>query len=154
MMLLHQNVMVIDQPDQIEKLIRAGVFSCALALDFCENNRTQAVKKIEIFRPDLIISTLGYSDGTAIDFIHDLEQRGRKIPAMFLADPELENVKTEILKKGNFEVINRSEEVTELLKRVDHSIRLQQHIRQPSRLESFVSHATPDQLLDNPINKK
>ena len=132
------SVLFIDQQDQYENLIRGGLLSYPVHFEFCENsNSGDAIKRIESSKPDLIVSSMEFKDGSFLDFAHKIHNEMSKIPAIYITEDHLHEVQNKVLKMGIFDLVTRDAAVSELIRKMNHAVMASKVFRK-SRSESFI----------------
>lgn len=89
-----------------------------------------ALAKIEEVRPDLIISSLEITEGSALEFVKKIKAHAAQIPSIFLSEPHLVDIETKLMQtEGGLEVVSRSQGPIELIKKIEHVVTLTRDYR-------------------------
>jgi DNA-binding response OmpR family regulator len=135
-----QTILVIDRPQNIERLVRLGILSCAVQVEFCLGKKADALKLIERESPDLLISGLEYLDGNAIEFVNEMNARIGSIPSIFLTEPEQLDLQKQVLRLGAFDIVQRPVDIADLTRRIDRAFRHARGYSKKTRIESFLEY--------------
>ena len=137
---LPPSILVIDHPQKVESLVRSGILSCSVQVQFCLGKKADAIKIIEQSAPDLIVSSLEYIDGNALELVHEMNSKLGAIPSIFITDPEQIELQKQVLKVGAFDVVQRPFEMPDLMKKIDRAVRHSRGYGKKTRIESFLEY--------------
>jgi DNA-binding NtrC family response regulator len=135
-----QSILLIDRPDKVESLVRSGILSCSVQIDFCMGRKRDALKRIEQSPPDLIISSLEYDDGNAIELVSEMQSKVGAIPSIFITEPAQLEMQKQLLKMGAFDVVQRPFEMPDLMQKIDRAVRHSRGYGKKTRIESFLEY--------------
>lgn len=91
-------VLVIENAQQIEKLIEAGLLGCQAQIDFCPADRKHVLHEILVARPTLIIAPLQMKNMNALQLEEEvIKKTGAPIPGIFIQDPSLADIEKLLL---------------------------------------------------------
>ena len=132
------SVLYIDQPEKYENLVRAGLLSYPVNFEFCPNDLNAALERLKISKPDLIISSLEFERGSVLEFVRKIRTELKSVPSIYISEPHLIEVQKQILKTGGaFDLVQRSDELDELIRKMDHAVRVSREFKK-TRIESFI----------------
>lgn len=133
-------VLVIEQIQQMEKLIRAGILAMPAQVDFCPGERKQVIHEILVARPTLIIAPVQMSNVNAVQLEEEvLQKTGCPIPGIFIQDSntaELEKVLTTIV--NNVDFLPKQFQMQDLFQKVE-KIALSPSTKREYRIDSFLT---------------
>ena len=135
-----QSILVIEHPQKVETLVRSGILSCAVQIEFCTAGKADALKKIMRESPDLVISSLEYSDGNAVELVREINAKVGSIHSIFITEPEQLDLQKQILKMGAFDIVQHPFEMPDLMRKIDRAVRHSRGYGKKSRIESFIEY--------------
>jgi DNA-binding NtrC family response regulator len=135
-----QSILVIEHPQKVETLLRSGILSCAVQIEFCMGKKTEALRVIERESPDLVISSLEYVDGNAVELVREMNAKFGSIPSIFITEPGQLDLQKQILKMGAFDIVQRPFEMPDLMRKIDRAVRHARGYGKKSRIESFIEY--------------
>ena len=119
------SILYIDQPEKYESLVRSGLLSYPVNFEFCPNDLKAALNKIETSKPDLVISSLEFQSGSVLEFVEKVKNSLARTPAIYISEPHLLDIQKQIIKAGGaFDLIQRSSALDELIRKMDHAVRV------------------------------
>lgn len=147
------SVLFIDQTTQTEAMIRQGLLSYPVHFEFCENRLSEALEKIETTRPDLIVSSLDFKEGSVLDLAKTLHHKPVKTPTIYLVDPTVSEMQQQVIKEGGvFDWVARGSDFSELLRKMNHAVMVSREFRK-TRSESFIELHEESKATGLPVNE-
>ena len=124
-------MLYIDEPQKYETVLRSGLLSCPAYFEFCRNDVSLALNKIEEVKPDLIITALEFQEGSVLEFIEKIKSNLSRIPSIYISEPHLLDIQKKLAEStgGTYEIVLRSNEPTELIQKVDQLVRVSREYR-------------------------
>jgi CheY-like chemotaxis protein len=119
---LSQSVLFIDDQTKFESLIRGGLFSYPAEYEFCPSRISTAVERFKGERPDLIVTTMEFLDGTALDLIRSAPGYLERVPAVFISEPHLADLEAQLAQQGRFQVVERAVDPLNLIRKMAQAI--------------------------------
>jgi DNA-binding response OmpR family regulator len=118
------SVLIIDDFSKSAQMIRSGLLSYPTQFEFCPSEYEIAVERIHVLKPDLVVVSLEFIQGSVIDFVEKTRKNQPSLPSIFLTEPHLIEIQTAILSMGGeFNMIARpTAEPSELLHRMDRAM--------------------------------
>jgi DNA-binding NtrC family response regulator len=142
---LSQSVLFIDDQTKFEHFIRGGLFSFPAEYEYCPSRISTAKERFKGETPDLIVATMEYLDGSILDLIQSSQGFLERVPAMFISEPHLADVEAELARSGRFQVVERSIDPLDLIRKMAQVIaeNANQSARNPRTLPNGVPGTPP-----------
>ena len=113
-----QSVLFIDDQTKFENLIRGGLLTFPAQYEFCPSRVSTVLERLQGEVPDLIVSTLEFTDGSALDLIRKSNGFLEKVPSIYLSEPHLADVEAEMALAGRFNVMERKSGPLDLIRKM------------------------------------
>ncbi len=113
-----QSVLFIDDQSKFENMIRNGLLNLSAQYEFCPSRESAALAKLEKETPDLIVSTLEYKEGNVLDFVRKHQTFLGQVPSIYLSEPHLVDLESELVKLGGFHVVERTRDPLDLMRKM------------------------------------
>lgn len=117
-----KSLLFIDDFTLSESFIRTGLLSYPVQFEFCPSRFGDAVRSLERRPPDILVVSLAFQEGLALDFAKKIHETLAHVPAIYMTEPHLESIQAEVLKLGIVDICPRPQDASELIRRVNQAV--------------------------------